>query len=268
MTPFNLDRYLARIGWSGSRGATLDTLASVLRAHMQTIPFENLDVLLGRGVRIDLDSVYEKLVVAGRGGYCFEHGTIVQAALTELGFIPAVHTARVINLRRRDEAPLTHMVLTVPVDGRRFVVDPGFGGHGPLVPVPVAEGADAVEGHDRHRMVPRDDEWVLEATIDGSEVPLWTSALAPAEPVDFVMANHFVSTFPLSPFVTNLMLRAFSPRGRVSMMNRDLTVRDGLRVDKSILSDRGALRSVLKQDFGFDVPEVEAMRVPAVPEWG
>jgi N-hydroxyarylamine O-acetyltransferase len=117
-------------------------------------------------------------------------------------------------------------------------------------------------------MVRRGDEWVLEALLDGQYVPLWTVSLAPAEPVDFVMANHFVSTFPLSPFVTNLMLRAFSLRGRVSMMNRDLTVRDGLRVDKSILSDRGALRSVLKQDFGFDVPEVEAMRVPAVPEWG
>ena len=268
VTSFNLDRYLARIVWSGSREATLDTLAAVLRAHMQAIPFENIDVLLGRGVRIDLDSVQEKLVVAGRGGYCFEHGTIVQAALTELGFAPTAHTARVINVRRRDEAPLTHMVLTVSLDGRRLVVDPGFGGHGPLVPVPVVEAEDASEGHDRHRMVRRDDEWVLETTIDGSNVPLWTSSLAPAEPVDFVMANHFVSTFPQSPFVTNVMLRAFSPRGRVSLMNRDLTVRDGPRVMKSVVSDRAALRSILISDFGFDVPAVESMCVPAIPEWG
>jgi N-hydroxyarylamine O-acetyltransferase len=267
MTTFSLDRYLARIGWSGAREPTLDTLAGVLRSHMRTIPFENLDVLLGRGVAIDLASVQEKLVGARRGGYCFEHGTIVQAALTLLGFAPMVHTARVIMLRPRDEAPLTHMVLTVPLDGRRFVVDPGFGGHAPLVPVPVIEGDDAVDGNDRHRMVRRDDEWVLEAVIDDSYVPLWTSSLTPAEPVDFVMANHFVSTFPLSPFVTNLMLRAFSPRGRVSMMNRDLTLRDGSRVEKSVLSDRAALRSVLRGDFGFDLPEVEAIRVPAIGEW-
>jgi N-hydroxyarylamine O-acetyltransferase len=268
MTVLDLDRYLARIGWSGAREPTLETLAGVLRSHMRAIPFENLDVLLGRGVRIDLASVQEKLIVARRGGYCFEHGTIVQAALTQLGFAPTAHTARVIMLRRRDEAPLTHMVLTVPLDGRRFVVDPGFGGHAPLVPVPVSEDEDASEGTDRHRMVGREGEWVLEAAIDGSYVPLWTSSLAPAKPVDFVMANHFVSTFPQSPFVTNIMLRAFSPRGRVSMMNRDLTVRDGAHVEKGVVSDRAGLRSVLVHDFGFDLPEVESMRVPAVAEWG
>jgi N-hydroxyarylamine O-acetyltransferase len=264
---FDLDRYLARIGWSGSRAPTFDTLAGVLRAHMTAIPFENLDVLLGRGIGIDLDSVYAKIVGARRGGYCFEHGTLVQAALTGLGFAPAVHAARVIMLRRREDAPLTHMVLTVRLDDRAFVLDPGFGGHAPLVPVPLDEGLDVRDGADRHRMVRRDREWVLEACIDGSYSPLWTSALERAEPVDFLMANHFVSTFPLSPFVTSLMLRAFSPRGRVSMMNRDLTVRDGGTVEKIVLTDRATLRSILATDFGFDLPEVEQMRVPAVPDW-
>jgi N-hydroxyarylamine O-acetyltransferase len=76
-----------------------------------------------------------------------------------------------------------------------------------------------------------------------------------------------VSTYPTSPFVTNLMLRAFSPRGRVSIMNRDLTVRDANVVDKSVLPDRDALRSVLAADFGFDLPEVEQLRVPGIPGW-
>jgi N-hydroxyarylamine O-acetyltransferase len=234
---------------------------------MTTVPFENLDVLLGRGVRIDLDSVAAKIVDARRGGYCFEHGTLFQAALTQLGFAPVAHAARVIMLRRREEAPLTHMVLTVTIDGRTFVLDPGFGGHAPLVPVPLEEGHEARDGSDRHRMVRRDGEWVLEAQVDGTFTPLWTTSLDRAEPVDFVMANHFVSTFPVSPFVTSLMLRAFSPRGRVSMMNRDLTVRDGSAVEKIVLADRPALRSILASDFGFDLPAVEQMRVPSVPEW-
>jgi N-hydroxyarylamine O-acetyltransferase len=268
MAAFDLDRYLTRIGWSGSRAATFDTLAGVLRAHMTAIPFENLDVLLGRGIRVDLDSVAAKIVDARRGGYCFEHGTLCQAALTHLGFAPVAHAARVIMLRRREEAPLTHMVLTVSVGGRTFVLDPGFGGHAPLVPVPLEEGQDVRDGSDRHRMVRRDGEWVLEAWVDGTYAPLWTTSLQRAEPVDFLMANHFVSTYPVSPFVTSLMLRAFSPRGRVSMMNRDLTVRDGSSVEKTVLTDRAALRSILATDFGFDLPEIERMRVPAVPEWG
>ena len=267
MAAFDLDRYLARIGWNGSRAPTFDTLAGVLRAHMTTVPFENIDVLLGRGVRIDLDSVAAKIVDARRGGYCFEHGTLCQAALTQLRFAPVAHAARVIMLRRREEAPLTHMVLTVSVDDRTFVLDPGFGGHAPLVPVPLQEGQEAHDGSDRHRMVRRDGEWVLEAFVDGTFLPLWTTSLTRAEPVDFEMANHFVSTYPRSPFVTSLMLRAFSRRGRVSMMNRDLTVRDGVSVEKTVLTDRAALRSILATDFGFDLPEVEQVRVPSIAEW-
>jgi N-hydroxyarylamine O-acetyltransferase len=264
---FDLDGYLARIGWDGPRAPTRDTLAGVLRAHMTAIPFENLDVLLGRGIRIDLDSVYAKIVGARRGGYCFEHGTLFQAALTGLGFSPVAHAARVIMLRRREEAPLTHMVVTVRIDDRAFVLDPGFGGHAPLVPVPLDEGHEVRDGADGHRMVRRDGEWVLEAHVDGDYMPLWTTPLHRAEPVDFLMANYFVSTFPVSPFVTSLMLRAFSPRGRVSMMNRDLTVRGGGSVEKAVLTDRAALRSILAADFGFDLPEIEGMRVPAISEW-
>ena len=144
--------------------------------------------------------------------------------------------------------------------------DPGFGGHAPLVPVPLSDDL-AQDGDDMHHMVRRGDEWVLEARIDGAPVPLWTSTLAPAEPVDFVMANHFVSTFPQSPFVTNLMLRAITRGERVSVMNENVTRRrDGIE-EKRPLASRAELRALLIDDFGFDLPEVERLRVPSVPGW-
>jgi N-hydroxyarylamine O-acetyltransferase len=265
LTTFDLDGYLARVGWDGSREPTFDTLAGVLRAHMTAIPFENLDVLLGRGVNIDPDAIYAKLVTAHRGGYCFEHGTLLDVALQHLGFSPVVHAARVIMLRPRREAPLTHMFLTVPVAGGTFVLDPGFGGHAPLVPVPL--GVDAQDGRDAHRMVRHGNDWVLEAQLDGAWKPLWSSSFEPAEPVDFLMANHFVSTFPVSPFVTSLMLRAITPHERVSVMNQALTRRREGHEDKRVLESRSALRELLRQDFGFDLPEVEQLRVPSVPQW-
>jgi N-hydroxyarylamine O-acetyltransferase len=265
LTTFDLDGYLARIGWTGPREATFATAAGVLRAHMNRIPFENLDVLLGRGVRIDADSVYGKLVASGRGGYCFEHGALLQAALVHLRFDPVVHTARVILMRPRSEAAQTHMFLTVQLDGSRFVLDPGFGGHAPMVPVPIE--SEARDGRDLHRMVQRGREWVLEAYLDGTWTPLWSSMLEPAEPVDFVMANHFVSTFPTSPFVTNLLLRAITPVGRVSVMNRVVTRRHEGGEEKQVIESRTALRSLLNEHFGFDLPEAERLRVPSVTEW-
>jgi N-hydroxyarylamine O-acetyltransferase len=265
LTTFALDGYLARIRWHGPREPTFDTLAGVLRAHMTAIPFENLDVLLGRAIRIDPDGVYAKLVSAQRGGYCFEHGTLLHAALQRLGFETVVHTARVILYRPRNEAALTHMFLTVQVGYGRYVLDPGFGGHAPLVPVPI--GTETQDGRDVHRMIRRGNDWVLEAQIDDESTALWSSTLEPAEPVDFVMGNHFVSTYPTSPFVTSLMMRAITPGGRVAVMNQALTRRHGGGESKHVLASRHDLRNLLRSDFGFDLPEVEQLKVPAVPQW-
>jgi N-hydroxyarylamine O-acetyltransferase len=160
------------------------------------------------------------------------------------------------------------MFLTVDVEGTRVVVDPGFGGHGPLVDLPLVDSVPVRDGMDLHRFVREDDEWVLQAEIDGRMVSLWTSTLEVQHPVDFVMANHYVSTFAESPFVTRLMLRALTPRGRVSVMNRDVTIRSGGNATRAQLADRPALRRLLGGHFGFDLPAVEQLRIPSVPEWG
>lgn len=265
---FSADGYFARIGWSGAFDPTLDTLTGILRAHMSRIPWENLDVLLGRGIQIDLDSVYDKLVVARRGGYCYEHATLLAAGLSRAGFAPVAHAARVTFVRPRNEAPRTHMLLTVKIGGTAYMVDPGYGGHGPLVPMPLVADAVVRDGRDAHRLIRRDGEWMLEAEIEGAWKSLWTSTLEPEPAVDFVMANHFTATWPQSAFVTMLLMRAVTPDGRrVSVANRDVTIaRDGV-FEKSQLSNRKALRKLLASDFGIDLPEVETLRVPSVPEW-
>jgi N-hydroxyarylamine O-acetyltransferase len=265
---FNAERYFDRIGWRGSPSPTLGTLASLVRAHMTRIPFENLDILLGRGVRIDLDSVFAKLVESKRGGYCFEHSTLFRAALEHVGFQPVSHAARVIMVMPRRSAPRTHMFLTVSIEGTTYVLDAGFGGQGPLVPVPLVENREVQDGRDLHRMTRREAEWVLEAKIGGAMTPLWTSTLEPENPVDFAMGNHFTSTWPESGFVQRLMLSARGADGRrVSVMNRDVTVANNGSIEKSQLADRAALRALLDREFGIDLPEVERLRIPAVPEW-
>ena len=268
MSAFDLDAYLARIGLRGGPlQPTLETLGALTRAHITRIPFENVDVLLGRGIRIDLDSVADKLVSAGRGGYCFEHGTLFQAVLEQLGFRTVAHAARVVVIVPKSQSPRTHMFLTVELEGERFVVDPGFGGHTAVVPLPLREGVEVRDGSDRHRLVQRDGEWVLEAEVEGTMTPLWTSSLEPQLPIDFQLANHWVSTAAASPFVNRLMLRALTSRGRTSVMNRDVTVVAAGHTEKYQLADRQALRALLAEDFGFDLADVEQLRVPAVPEW-
>src|SRR3954471_19326216 len=153
----DLPAYFARIGWNGSRTPTLATLAALLERHMRAIPFENLDVLLRRPVRLDLDSIQSKLVGARRGGYCFEHATLFAAVLEKLGFETRRHTARVVLFEPVTTAPRAHMFLTVCLPEGTFVADPGFGLFTSRVPIPLVDGAEARGDYETHWMV-RDGE--------------------------------------------------------------------------------------------------------------
>src|SRR5688500_6459235 len=122
MASFQADAYFARIGHAGPRDATAATLDAVHRAHATAVPFENLDVFLGRPIRIDLESVQAKLVGARRGGYCFEQNTLFAAALAHLGFAVTCLAARV-RLGSARLLPRTHMILKVQAEGRPWLAD-------------------------------------------------------------------------------------------------------------------------------------------------
>ena len=266
-TAIDLDAYFARIGWGGSTNPTFETLAGLLRAHMAAIPFENLDVLLGRPVRLDLEGLQEKLVRNRRGGYCFEHGTIFAAVLEKLGFGLARHTARVVLVATRATSPRTHMFLVVPLPEGRFVVDPGFGTLAPPMPVPLIDAGAASPEQGSHWMARDGDYWVLRARTPEKVLDAWVTTLDLDNPVDFEMGNYYTSTHPASPFVNRIAMRALTKDGRVGVMNRDVRVWSGSELRQSQLADRAALRALLVEHFGFDLPEVERMRVPSIPEW-
>ena len=274
MPSFALDAYRERIGWRGDTPLTLATLTRLLRAHMNAIPFENLDPLLGRPVRLDLESLQRKLVHARRGGYCFEHATLFAAALEAFGFMPTRHTARVVLFTPRTESPRTHMVLTVPLAEATYVVDPGFGGLAPQVPIPLVDRGDGPEvpphaptNEWMHWMTRDAREWVLRARSGDKVVDCWISTLEADNLVDFEVGNHYTATHPASPFVNRILLRAMTPDGYVSVMNRDVTRLTATGQHSTRLADRTALRALLFEHFGFDLPEVESMRVPAIEEW-
>ncbi len=263
----DLNAYFDRIQWGGSVRHDLPTLTGLLGAHMRRIPFENLDVLLGRPVHLDLAAIQDKLVRAARGGYCFEHATLFAAMLETLGFKPARHTGRVVVAVPRTAAPRTHMFLTVALAEGVFVVDPGFGALAPRVPVPLLEGRRARIDDETHWMVRDDQYWVLHAQVGAKSTQAWASTAEQENLVDFEMGNYFTSTHPSSPFVNRILMRAITDDGRVTVMNRDVTFWRGSAPEPAQLADRAALRALLVEHFGFDLPQLDRLRVPSIPEW-
>lgn len=265
-TTIDLDAYLQRIHWSAGRDPTLENLAGLIEAHTAHIPFENLDVLLGRTVRLDLDSLQDKMVGARRGGYCFEHATLFAAVLEALGFRITRHAARVILFGPLAETKRGHMFMTVVVGGATYVVDPGFGPFAARFPVPLV---DSPSGQTSHWMQRDGNFWVMHVTReDRQPVTGWASTLEVENSLDFEVFNHYVATYPKSPFVNWIFLSTVTPEGRVNVMNRKVTLLRGADGATTMeLADRAALRGLLVEHFGFDLPEVERLAVPAIPEW-
>lgn len=268
-TSFDAPAYQARLGVEPPQDCSLGTLAQLLLAHMRSIPFENLDVLLGRPPRLDLPSLQDKLVTRRRGGYCFEHSALLGAALRYYGFAVRDHLARVIVERPREQAGRTHHFLVVSLTSGPVIVDAGFGGLAPQVPVPLVDGARVRGGGVTHHLRREGRWWTLSAQAPdlAGERPMWTTALEECCPPDFEMGNHFTATHPSSPFRRRLSMRALIDGGRVSVLNREVTLRQGRVVQRWTLRHRAALQALLRRQFGIDLPEVQQLVVPDIPGW-
>jgi N-hydroxyarylamine O-acetyltransferase len=263
---FDLPSYLARIGSDTPTRPDYDTLAGLLAAHMSAIHFENIDVLLGQPIRLDLEGLQDKIVRRRRGGYCFEQATLFDAALKAIGYSTTARTARVTLVLAPDKAPRGHMFLVVALPEGEFVTDPGLGVFGCRTPIPL-DGRPARDGDETNVIVADGRRRMLKIESGARKIDAWTSGLDDDNWIDFEVANHWFSTHPASPMRQRLMLRAITPQGRVSVMNRDVTVRANGAVRTFQLEDRKGLRGLLRESFGFDLPESETLVVPTVPQW-
>ena len=264
MRLIDLDAYLARIAYTGPREPTLSTLTALHTAHVVAIPFENLDILLGRRIDLDLGALERKLVAGRRGGYCFEQNSLFRAVLEELGFVVTALAARV-QIGATAVRPRTHMLLRVDVEGERHLADVGFGGGGLVAPVPFVEGRETWIGGLGHRLRREGETWVLEGNTEGTWGDFYAFTLEPQHPADFVMANHFTSTYPSSPFVNNLTVQRSWPEGWMVLRNRDLTLREGGVTTTETIRAPEHLLEVLENRFGLSFPSGTRFVRPEFP---
>jgi N-hydroxyarylamine O-acetyltransferase len=201
-----LDDYLKRVGLTGAGPPDLDNFRRLHEAHVAAIPFENLDILLGRGIHLELDRLRDKLIAQRRGGYCFEQNALFAQVLRECGFAVETMEARV---RGGTTAlrPRTHMVLAVLLDGRHWLADVGFGGDGLLEPVAMSGEPSAASAGLVHRVVDEGELRVLQMRHGAGWEDQYAFAFQPVHAVDFEVASWFTSTYPESPFVRTLTVQ-------------------------------------------------------------
>lgn len=250
--PFDLDAYFARIGYDGPREPTLAALRGIVLGHASAIPFENLDVLLGRGVSLDLPALADKLVARRRGGYCFEHNTLLLAVLREIGFRAEGLAARVAwNQPPGFVGPRTHMLIEVDLPEGPHVADVGFGGLTPTAPLALAAEVAQTTPHERFRLLETEGGFVLEAQR-GAWQPLYRFTLEAQAPVDYEVANWFTSAHPRSLFRNHLMLARATKDGHCTLFDDKFAIRRGDGTgERRPIRDAAELSSVLAEHFGI-----------------
>jgi N-hydroxyarylamine O-acetyltransferase len=248
---FELQAYLDRIGFESSARADFATIAGIMRRQLRTVPFENLDVQAGKGISLEPEAIFDKLVRRRRGGYCYEVNGLFAMALAALGIPYRFVAAR--PLIYPAARPRTHMALVVRADGEDWLCDLGFGAYGIRAPLRLDSGGAAVQqDFDRYALDrPNEREYRLRARARDGWADQYSFDLAHQEWIDFAPANYLNSTHPDSFFVQKLLVMRQTDEGRIILFKGQLkTVAQGKTTARPVNPDE--LATLLGEVFGLD----------------
>ncbi|WP_158885267.1 arylamine N-acetyltransferase [Rhodanobacter sp. L36] len=253
----DLSAYLRRIGLPRPLRADAEHLQALATAHVASIAFESLNPLLGLPVDLALPALENKLIRSGRGGYCFEQNLLFAAALRAVGYEVSYLIARVMwNQPEEAITGQTHILVRVEIDGESWLADVGFGGQALSGALRLLADIAQDTRLEPYRLLQSADEWRMQSLVRGQWLTLYRFDLRPAQMIDCIISNHYVSTHPASRFVNNLIVARTEPGRRLSMLNHEFTIRrPGHEPERHILLDHVAIRRVLEQEFLLRLPE-------------
>ena len=248
----NLAAYLTRVGLLVPPAADLAGLITLQRAQHLTIPFENFDIFLGRGISLEPAVLFDKLITRRRGGYCFEVNELFLQAALALGFEARAALARVRFYP--EPSGLTHQVTLVTLQGQTWLADVGFGAETPRRPLRLLDG-EVVE-QDGYGFQLRWDPpfgWLLSHWQEGAWQPLYSFEERLVLPSDRALGNHFTSSHPHSFFTWARVATLARPWGQISLRNQVLSItKDGQRQEEQLPEDDRFLVH-LRELFGLEL---------------
>jgi N-hydroxyarylamine O-acetyltransferase len=263
---FDLDAYFARIGYAGPAEPTLPVLQALVGRQSAAIAFENLDPIAGRPPSLDLASLQAKMIDGRRGGYCFEHNTLLKAALDAVGFCTTGLIARVCRrLPPGVVLPRTHMLLRVDLPGGVYLADSGFGGLTPTAPLLMTLGMEQPTPNETCRLVRHEDETLLQVRLGNEWDSIYHFTQQAQLPVDYVMANWFTATVPQGLFTSNLIVTRPAPGTRSVLFNRHFSIRsaDGTAI-RRVLASLDEIRMVLTDTFDLAVEDADLAAIERI----
>ena len=249
--------YLERIGYHGPLTADINVLRNLHRAHLFTVPFENLDIHIAREIVCDEPRFIHKIVNERRGGFCYELNGAFAALLRTLGFHVTLLSARVPRADGSDGPEFDHLTLRVDLDEPRLA-DVGFGDSF-LEPLRLQPGFEQPQMGRAYRLSQADGLWQSEVKTDGEWKKEYLFTLQPRQLGEFAGMCRYHQTSPDSPFTRKRVCSRATPDGRITLSDGKLIeTRNGVRRERDLSPEEW--RDKLRNLFGVVLPTSEWRR--------
>ena len=258
----NIETYFKKIKFHGNAIADYKTLVQLINLQTQFIPFENIDAFIGITPSLQIEDIFQKLVLQNRGGYCFEQNLLLNHVLKTIGFKTKMILARV--LWKKDKNILsakTHAFIVVKLSGKDYLVDAGFGATTPNIPVKLIADNKMNETNNDYRIVKSGRHFTLEyGNKDG--YPMYGFELYESNIKDLDVANWYLSTNPQSGFVKNLMIARRTKSSVYTLQNNLFKHKkaDG-DIMSRLLTSPEKLMTILSVSFHIDITKQEEVQL-------
>ncbi len=245
-----IDKYLKRIRHNLPVEISLEVLTSLHLQHLYSIPFENLDIHIGRKIILSFESIYDKIVTNNRGGFCYEMNGLFYKVLTALGFTVRMVSARVYD--STEPGPeFDHMALIVALGGTEYLADVGFGDSF-REPLEFKTGLIQNQENKYYKIENiGENNYILKQSDDGTVYcNMYRFSTTARELSDFEQMCNYHQSSPLSHFAQKRIITIAKPNGRITISgNRLIETINGIKAESEIDSEE-VFNKLLIENFG------------------
>ena len=225
---------------------SLGLVKELQKKHLATFSFNNIAVLLGEEISLELEDIVEKIVTKGLGGYCFEHNALIYEVLKRLGFEVRLLVGKVLN-NQNIEPPRTHRITLLSFEGEEYLVDVGFGPYCPTEPIKVAN----ISSYKTHRLIEEEGAYKLQLSVESNFFTLYKFDLETYTQADCIMGNFYSSNYKDAVFVNNFVISLIKEESILSLRNNTYhRIKEDVTEILQIDSDDD-LYEIVNNDFGI-----------------
>mgnify|MGYP000385497368 CR=1 FL=1 len=241
-----------------NRPANIELVQAIHSQHLAQFSFNNVPVVLAQNMPLDVPTLFEKIVVKGRGGYCFEHNKLMMSVLQGLGFEVRLLLARVVYNTDADK-PRTHRMTLLTVNEEQYIVDVGFGRFGARLAVKLELGLEQDLGDACYRIIENaQGNYCYQIYKDGDFFTLYTFDLNTYTESDCLLGHFYSHQHPEAAFVNNLVI-SIKPSNCIYSLRNDEYTHIQPHETKTIKIHSGQqFHDILQQVFKLDVDAVVA----------